>query len=129
MKSHVLVQHFLSGVTLTLSAPSLMNSHTQHFTASWLPSRMSCALTADTAQPSALAAWMQRLLFWSASLGASSLAASAGRFSALSSIVSGTQEFSSLLQSTPRQQSACTASDYEICGRHCSIKAASSTSV
>ena len=109
------MQGSLSIATLTLSAPSFMNSHTQHFTASWLPSRMSCAVTADTAQPSALAAWMQRLLFWSASLGASSLAASAGTLSALSSMVSGTQEFSSLLQSTPQQQSACTASYQETC--------------
>ena len=94
-----------------------MNSHTQHFTVSCLPSRMSCALTADTAQPSALAAWMQRLLFWSASLGASSLAASAGTLSALSSIVSGTQEFSSLLQSKPQQKSDHTAIHRKVCRR------------
>ena len=64
-----------------------------------LPSRMSCALKAETLQPSAVAAWMQRLLFCSASLGGSSLPVSGGRLRARSSMVSGMQEFSSLLQS------------------------------
>ena len=64
-----------------------------------LPSKMSWALTAETLQPRAVAAWMHRLLFWRASLLGSSPLPPGGRLSALSSMVSGTQEFSSLLRS------------------------------
>ena len=64
-----------------------------------LPSKMSCALTAETLQPRAVAAWMHRLLFCRASLLGSSPLPPWGKLSALSSMVSGTQEFSSLLHS------------------------------
>lgn len=72
---------------------------------------------AETLQPSAVAAWMQRLLFCSASLGGSSLPVSGSRLRARSSMVSGMQEFSSLLQSKHSLQR------YQLRPQHCTMKA------